>query len=270
MIQVQDISFGYERTRLILEKISFSVKSGESVAILGNNGAGKSTMLKCLNRILTPQQGSVLVTGKDIYQMPLTEVAKNMAFVEQHAPASRLTVHEMILLGRKPYIKWGVRPEDEQIVAQMIRKMNLEDIELRFFEELSGGEKQKVMLARALVQQPKSLLLDEPTSSLDLRNQYEVLELVSEVCHQKKIAVVLVIHDINLALRYCNRFLLMKENQIYAYGTEDIINEETMTAVYGIRIKVRQIDGEKFIIPCARKNVATFVTGEKIPARIFA
>ncbi len=259
MIKVQEISFGYERTRLILEKISFSVKSGESVAILGNNGAGKSTMLKCLNRILTPQQGRVLVTGKDICRMSLAEVAKNMAFVEQHAPDSRLTVHEMIMLGRKPYIKWGVRREDEQIVAQIIQKMDLQKIELRFFEELSGGEKQKVMLARALAQQPKSLLLDEPTSSLDLRNQYEVLELVSEICRQKEIAVVLVIHDINLALRYCDKFLLMKENQVYAYGGEDIINEETMTAVYGIKIKVRQIDGEKFIIPCARpSNPSTF------------
>ncbi len=250
MIQVQEISFGYERKRLILEKITFSVQSGESVAILGNNGAGKSTMLKCLNRILTPQQGSVLVRGKDICQMPLAEVAKNMAFAPQHTPDSRLTVHDMIMLGRKPYIKWGVRHEDEQIVAQIIQKMNLQKIELRFFEELSGGEKQKVVLARALAQQPKSLLLDEPTSSLDLRNQYEALELVSEICRQKEIAVVLVIHDINLALRYCDKFLLMKESQIYAYGGEEIINEEVMTAVYGIKIKVRQIDGQKIVIPC--------------------
>lgn len=250
MIQVQEISFGYERKRLILEKITFSVQSGESVAILGNNGAGKSTMLKCLNRILTPQQGSVLISGEDIGRMPLAEVAKNMAFAPQHTPDSRLTVHDMIMLGRKPYIKWGVRHEDEQIVAQIIQKMNLQKIELRFFEELSGGEKQKVVLARALAQQPKSLLLDEPTSSLDLRNQYEALELVSEICRQKEIAVVLVIHDINLALRYCDKFLLMKESQIYAYGGEEIINEEVMTAVYGIKIKVRQIDGQKIVIPC--------------------
>ena len=250
MIQVQEISFGYERKRLILEKITFSVQSGESVAILGNNGAGKSTMLKCLNRILTPQQGSVLISGEDIGRMPLAEVAKNMAFAPQHTPDSRLTVHDMIMLGRKPYIKWGVRHEDEQIVAQIIRKMDLQKVELRFFEELSGGEKQKVMLARALAQQPKSLLLDEPTSSLDLRNQYEALELVSEICRQKEIAVVLVIHDINLALRYCDKFLLMKESQIYAYGGEEIINEEVMTAVYGIKIKVRQIDGQKIVIPC--------------------
>lgn len=253
MIGVKQVSFKYQKDQAILDNIEFDLKAGESLAILGNNGAGKSTMLKCLNRILMPQQGSVLVGGQNVLQMPLGKVAENMAFVEQRVSPGRLRVYDLIMLGRKPHIKWGIRDIDQEIVGQTIKQMKLEKMAGRFFDELSGGEQQKIMIARALVQEPKVLLLDEPTSSLDLKNQYEVLDMVSHFCTQKKIAVIMVIHDINLALRYCHKFLLIKNNTVYKYGDQSIIEEKTIETVYEIRAKIIEESGQKIMIPLGYK-----------------
>ncbi len=249
MMVVKELDFQYNSSFQILRDIAFEALPGECLAVLGNNGAGKSTMLKCLNRILSPQKGTVLVDKNNVYQMPLYAVAQNMAFVAQGSQNSRLTVYDMVMLGRKPYIKWGIRKEDEKIVEAVIRQMNLESMAVRFVDELSGGEQQKVILARALAQQPKVLLLDEPTSNLDLRNQYEVLDLVLKVCRHNDIAVVIVIHDLNLALRYCDKFMLIKENQVYDYGSEEIITCESIEDVYQIAVNIHEIDGERVIVP---------------------
>lgn len=253
MITVKEISFQYGKENPILENISFSAKAGESLAILGNNGAGKSTLLKCMNRILMPQQGRVLVDGQNIYQMPLHQVAQNLAFVEQKIPNSRLKVYDVVMLGRKPYIKWGIQKQDEEIVQAVLQQMDLQKMAVRYFDELSGGEQQKIMIARALAQQPKVLLLDEPTSSLDLRNQYEVLQLVRDIGRENQIAVVMVIHDLNLALRYCDKFLLMKDGRIYEYGSQEIITEQSIAEVYQVKVKIGILDGEKVILPCSHK-----------------
>ena len=250
MMVVTELEFGYSSCcSPILQDIAFEAHPGECLAVLGNNGAGKSTMLKCLNRILSPQKGTVYVGKQDMLRMPLGRVAQNMSFVAQGSQNSRLTVYDMVMLGRKPYIKWGVSREDEELVASLLQQMGLGDMAVRFVDELSGGEQQKVMLARALAQQPRVLLLDEPTSNLDLRNQYEVLELVKQVSREHDIAVVIVIHDLNLALRYCDKFLLLKDNQVYDYGGEEIITAESIGEVYQIAVKLHSIDGAKVVIP---------------------
>ena len=249
MMVVKELDFWYNRSFQILRGIAFEALPGECLAILGNNGAGKSTMLKCLNRILSPQRGTVLIGKNSVYDMPLHTVAQNMAFVAQGSQNSRLTVYDMVMLGRKPYIKWSAKEEDELIVNAIMQQMDLEDMAVRFVDELSGGEQQKVMLARAFAQQPKVLLLDEPTSNLDLRNQYDVLELVTQVCRDNNIAVVIVIHDVNLALRYCDKFMLIKENQVYNYGGREIITSESIEDVYQISVSIHNIDDELVIIP---------------------
>ena len=249
MMVVKELAFRYNHSAQILRDIAFEALPGESLAVLGNNGAGKSTMLKCLNRIIAPQKGTVLIAKNNIFQMPLHEVAQNMAFVAQGAPNSRLTVYDMIMLGRKPYIKWGIRKKDEEIVEAVIRQMGLDNMAVRFVDELSGGEQQKIMLARALAQQPKVLLLDEPTSNLDLRNQYEVMDLVTQVCREQKIAVVIVIHDLNLALRYCDKFLLMKDSHVYAYGGEEVITSQNIQSVYQIAVNIYEMDGTRVVVP---------------------
>ena len=133
-------------------------------------------------------------------------------------------VHDMVMLGRKPYMKWGVTEKDHMMVHEAMDKLKVSSMRGRFLNQLSGGERQKVMLARALAQEPKLLLLDEPTSSLDLQNQYQVLQIVRDICHETKISAIVVIHDLNLALRFCDRFLLMQDGQVYDFGTADVLD----------------------------------------------
>lgn len=197
MIEVQNLSFSYGH-HPVLSHVGFTAQSGECVGILGNNGAGKSTLITCINRIRTPDSGSVLIDGKAVGNMSRRELARSVAYVAQKNEMSQTTVFDCVLLGRKPYIRWAVGEEDLRLCTAMIHRVGLEALELRSLDELSGGELQKVMLARALVQRPKVLLLDEPTSNLDPRNQYEMMELVREVAREQHITVLIVIHDLNL------------------------------------------------------------------------
>lgn len=249
MLKIDDLAFGYRSNLKILDEIKFDVSNGECVAILGNNGAGKSTMLKCLNKIILPQKGRVVVNEADILKMTRLEIAKNTAYVAQKSEGSRITAYDAILLGRKPYIKLAPKKEDYAIVETIIANMELEKFSLRYIDELSGGELQKVMIARALAQEPKVLLLDEPTSCLDLKNQLEVLKLIQNITKEKQIAVVIVIHDLNLALRYCDRFLFLKDNTIFCYGGMDVMTSENIGEVYQVPVAVESFQEKKVIIP---------------------
>ena len=255
MMRVEGLNFSYPCGRQILRDISFQARSGSFLAILGNNGAGKSTLLKCFDQILRPQTGSVTVDGAELLTLPLGELARQVAFVTQNAALTRMTVYETLLLGRKPYIKWGVSQEDRRMVDDTLRRMGLEGFAMRYLHQLSGGEQQKVLLARALVQQPKLLLLDEPTSNLDLRNQYEVLSLVRQVCRERNITAILVIHDLNLALRFCDRFVFLHGGTVFAAGDHAVVNPENIRAVYGMESVVEQVAGIPVVVPlpeCSR------------------
>ncbi len=255
MMRVEGLNFSYPCGRQILRDISFQARSGSFLAILGNNGAGKSTLLKCFDQILRPQTGSVTVDGAELLTLPLGELARQVAFVTQSAALTRMTVYETLLLGRKPYIKWGVSQADRRMVDDTLRRMGLEGFAMRYLHQLSGGEQQKVLLARALVQQPKLLLLDEPTSNLDLRNQYEVLSLVRQVCRERNITAILVIHDLNLALRFCDRFVFLHGGTVFAAGDHAVVNPENIRAVYGMESVVEQVAGIPVVVPlpeCSR------------------
>ena len=250
MIEVRDLSFSYgSGTPEILSRISCELEQGHCIAILGNNGAGKSTLLKCLNRIHRPRNGSVLVDGADILRMPGKELAKRLACVPQRSECPHIMVFDAVLLGRKPYIRWDTTAADKAIVEELLERLHLSRYATRYLDELSGGELQKVVLARALAQQPKYLLLDEPTSNLDPKNQHEMMRTVQEICRTEDISVVVVIHDLNLAVRYCDRFLFMKEAGIYAYGGIEIVTAETIREVYGMEADVIEYRGKKLIIP---------------------
>ncbi|MFY9197706.1 MAG: ABC transporter ATP-binding protein [Acutalibacteraceae bacterium] len=248
MINVRDISFSYD-DKLILDNISFDIEQNHCIAVLGNNGAGKSTLIKCLNRINKPQNGYVLMGEDNLFDLHRNELAKRVGYVAQKNELSRMTVFDSILLGRKPYIKWEAQESDFEIVESVIKTLNLTDFKMRFIDELSGGEFQKVMLARALAQQPKLLLLDEPTSNLDPKNQYEALKLVKTISKEQNIAVAIVIHDLNLALRYCDRFLFLKDSKIYSYGDIESMTTECIKNVYGMPSKIVEFDGVKMVIP---------------------
>lgn len=248
MMDVQNLCFHYRNSPALLKNISFQVEQGEFLAILGNNGAGKSTLLKCMNRILTAESGTVCLDGEELLSMKARELAKRLAFVSQSIPGTQMTVHDVVMLGRKPYMKWGFTEQDHSIVHEAMDRLGLDPMRGRFLNELSGGERQKVMLARALAQQPKALLLDEPTSALDIQNQYQVLKMVREICHKDQKIAIVVIHDLNLALRFCDRFLLMKDGQVYRYGDRSILDQEALAAVYGIKAKVVELEGHHMVL----------------------
>ena len=248
MMQVRNLNYHYKGCPEVLKDVSFDIEPGKFLAILGNNGVGKSTLLKCFNHILKPDSGEVILDGQNLLKQSPREVAKKVAFVSQSVPSTQMTVHDVVMLGRRPYMKWGFTEEDHNIVHDAMHRLDVEDMRGRFLNQLSGGEKQKVMLARALAQQPKVLLLDEPTSALDIQNQYQVLKLVREFCHKDNMIAVVVIHDLNLALRFCDRFLLLKDGQVYRHGDRSILDSEALRDVYGVDAKVVEIEGRHMVL----------------------
>ena len=256
MVEVSDITFAYNQNGSnIVEDISFAIEKNQCIAILGNNGAGKSTLLKCMDRICPAQKGAVFVDSQNVYKMSKNMMAQNIAYVPQNNESINMTVFDTILLGRKPYIKWDATSEDRQIVWDIIQKMQLEDLALRNVWQLSGGELQKVMLARALAQQPKLLLLDEPTSNLDPRNQHEVLQRVKEIAQEHDICVAIIIHDLNLAIRYCERFIFLKDAQVFAYGGLEVMTPEIIEEVYRIHVHIIEYMGIPVVVPFPDEKV---------------
>lgn len=248
MMEVKNLSYHYHGGGEVLKDVNFTLEQGQFLAILGNNGVGKSTLLKCLNKILKADSGELLLDGESILQMSNHQVSRRIAFVSQTVPNTQMTVHDVVMLGRRPYMKWGFTEKDHQIVHSAMERLNLESLRGRFLNQLSGGERQKVMLARALAQQPKLLLLDEPTSSLDIHNQYQVLEIVRELCHHDGLTAVVVIHDLNLALRFCDRFLLLRQGQVYAKGDYRVLTPEALKAVYQIDGRVVEVENQKMVL----------------------
>lgn len=248
MINAENITYAYKGMEDVLKDISLSEGSGHFIAILGNNGAGKSTFLKCLNHIIQPKSGRVLIDGSSIKKMSRREIAKNLSYVEQNTVQNQLTVYDTVLLGRKPYIQLNPDETDYKITEETLKRFHLEKMSLRYTDELSGGELKKVILARAIAQKPKVLLLDEPTEGLDLKNQHEVMEILSDIAKTDNISVIIVIHDINLALGYCDRFLMLHEGRVFNYGDSSIITEEAINTVYNITASVINYDGRKIIV----------------------
>ena len=248
MIEIQNLSFSYG-SHSILRNVSFSLERGECVAVLGNNGAGKSTLVSCISRLRRPSSGSVLIDGVPVFQMTRNELAQQVSYVAQKNELAHTTVFDAVLLGRKPHMKWGPSDVDYDVAEHALRAVGMEDCRLRYMNQLSGGEQQKVMLARAIAQEPKLMLLDEPTSNLDPRNQYESMELIRHCAHGHHIAVLVVIHDLNLALRFCDRFLFLKDGAVFASGGQEAVTSENIQAVYGMEATVEQFDGIPMVIP---------------------
>ena len=250
MIEVKNLSFSYDPSDPpVLKDISFQLEKGHCLAILGNNGAGKSTLLKCVNMIHKARSGSILVDGKDLGSVSRRDMAKLIAYVPQHSSVTRTMVFDAILLGRKPYIQWDATNEDRLILSNLIRELNLERFSAKYITELSGGELQKVVLARALAQQPQYLLLDEPTSSLDPRNQHDMLSLINSIAKEQQIGVAIVIHDLNLAVRYCDQFLFLHDSVIYSQGDLSAVTPKAIRDVYHLDVDIIRHKGRTLIAP---------------------
>jgi iron complex transport system ATP-binding protein len=247
-LTVSDINFAYNG-HPILRQISFGLKPGALLCILGVNGAGKSTLLKCLNRILKPGSGSVLIGEENINNLSRNETAKRLGYVPQQHPRTRLSVFESVLMGRKPHLNWGPAPTDFALVEKLITQLGLEHLALRPVTDLSGGEMQKVAIARALAQTPEVLLLDEPTSNLDLKNQLEVMGLIRNVVENQGLSAVVAIHDLNLAVRYGDRFLFLKDHRVHSMVDRQALSAETIREVYGVDVILQKINSQTIVIP---------------------
>lgn len=243
-----DINFSYNG-RPVLREINFSLAGGEIMCVLGVNGAGKSTLLKCLNRILRPRRGTVLVDGEDLLQMTQRRVARRMGYVPQRHPETRLSVFEAVLMGRKPYIRWSLASEDYILVEEIINRTGIAHLSMRPVNALSGGELQKVIIARALAQSPEILLLDEPTSNLDLKNQLEVMGLIRHIVNTQGLSAVVAIHDLNIALRFGHRFLFLKEQKIHAVANRKELDAKMIRQVYGVDVRLVQFEGRTIVVP---------------------
>lgn len=250
MIEIKELSFSYSPTGPeVLKNVSAGLEKGCCTAILGNNGAGKSTLLKCLNRVHEPKNGGVFVDGEDIHRLKRRELAKRIAYVPQRSEISRTMVFDAVMLGRKPYIKWDAEERDRAVVKELMELLGLSAFSTRLVGELSGGELQKVVLARALAQEPSYLLLDEPTSNLDPRNQHEMLRIVREISRSRDIGVIIVIHDLNLAARYCDKFLFLHNGGVYSSGGPETLNSRAIKEVYGMDADIIEHRGNKLIVP---------------------
>jgi len=248
ILEIQNIRFSYN-SHPVLDDVSFSLDKGRMLGILGVNGAGKSTLLKCLNRILTPQRGGVLLHGEDLLRMDRRQTARRLGYVPQRHGESRLSVYEAVLLGRKPHMGWTVRKEDHAMVESLVEGLGLGPLALRPVSDLSGGEAQKVMIARALAQSPKVLLLDEPTSNLDLKNQLEVLGLIRRIVRDHGLSAVVSIHDLNLALRFADEFLFLKDHKVHAMVPKEGLTADGIQQVYDVPVVLEKVGEHTVVAP---------------------
>ncbi|MCS6959824.1 MAG: ABC transporter ATP-binding protein [Pseudanabaenaceae cyanobacterium SKYGB_i_bin29] len=224
---------------VVLESINLQINSGEWLTILGPNGSGKSTLLKLLSRVLAPKGGVVLLDGKSIHTQAPKVVAQQLALLPQSPPMPEgLTVKQMVSLGRNPYQswwQWELDGEGKSKVSEALYQTNLLPLQDRPVEQLSGGQKQRAFLALALAQDTDILLLDEPTTFLDIHYQLEILDLLRSLQSQRHLTIVTVLHDINLAMRYSDRVALMHQGRLYAVGSVDtVLTKENLRAVFNI------------------------------------
>ena len=249
-LKVNNIEFAYNSTP-VLEDISLELDRSEILGIVGPNGTGKSTLIRCIDRILKPKKGCILLDELDITRMKRIEIAKKIGYVPQSTtrvfPAS---VIETILMGRRSYLGWKSSEGDLDKVLEIMELLGIVEFAMRDFNEISGGQQQKVLIARAIAQEADILLLDEPTSNLDIRHQLEVMEIMTNIVKKNGISAIMAIHDLNLASRYTDRILMMAGGRIFAAGDpESVLTVENIRQVYGVEVLVKS-DGERpYIIP---------------------
>ena len=252
-VKTEGICFGYGG-KDIVKNADTIFRAGEVTCLIGPNGVGKTTLLKCLAHLLQPKKGIVWIQGQKLSQIKPRNLAKIQSYVPQNGSVTfPLTVYEYVCLGRRPYIEWCLSRNDCTIVEESMQYMGVSAMREKYLDELSGGERQKVMLARALAQQPDILLLDEPTSALDICHQLEVMELIRRIAAEKHCAVILVMHDLSLVYRYADQVIMMKDGSIWAAGSPtQTMTVENLRVVYGIESVFIPTDyGPVFIPLCS-------------------
>ncbi len=250
MIDVKDLTFRYSRNAPdVLKGISFRSEENTVISILGPNGTGKTTFLKCMCGVQPPTSGTISVDGEDISSLTARELSRRIAFVPQSVPMSRLSVFDTVLLGRKPYFELGPTREDIDKVSEVIDGLAMAHLALKYVDQISGGEYQKTQIARAIVQEPSVLVLDEPANNLDIANQHLTMQMISGAVRSRGMCTIMTMHDINLALHYSDRFLFLNRGVVEAFGGPEIITPELIKRVYGIDTEVINHRGLPLVVP---------------------
>lgn len=252
MLNVKELNAGYENKKII-EDLCLNIKKGEIVSIIGPNGSGKSTLLSCLTRYIKPMSGQIFLENENIYSKSIKEFSKKVAILAQHhSVTSNVTVRQLVSYGRLPHKKWYERQnqKDYEIVENAMKYTNILHYEDKFVNSLSGGEQQRVWIAMALAQTPDLLLLDEPTTYLDISHQLELMKLIHTINKERKITIIMVLHDLNQASEYSDKIVLMKNGKIFDYGLpKDVINCENLKNVYNIKCHICENNQKLMITP---------------------
>ena len=249
MLEIKDVTFRYSRRApLILDNINLTLEKGEIGILLGKNGSGKTTLFKNILGIEKPESGSISYDGKDLLRLSRRERAGYIAYVPQDIQFGDLTVYDTVLMGRMAYFGLRARKEDEKITEEVLNDMGLTELASRNANELSGGERQKIAIARALVQEPKLLIFDEPTGNLDIANEQLILKEAKKVAKEKGIGILTSLHDLNQALDLGTKFFFIKEGKIVYSGGPEIVTKEVIKEIFNADVEIIEHDGRSIII----------------------
>ncbi len=250
-VRADKISFGYT-SKGTLRGIDIRANKGEFIGLMGPNGSGKTTLMRCLNRLLSIQDGSIYLINKDVKKMTMMDIARVCTTIPANVPDDfSLYVRDFVALGRTPYITslWWERDEDERLVDEALEEFGIADYSKRRLTELSSGEKARVLLAKGVVQQPKVMLVDEPSAHLDLKYKLQVMESLRALA-RSGITVITASHDINLLTKYCDKIILLSKGEIVDFGTpSEVVTEDVIREVYGVEVSIIKKDDVIFILP---------------------
>jgi iron complex transport system ATP-binding protein len=259
ILRINNIACRYDAAN-VLENIDFSAKGGDFIGVVGPNASGKSTLLKSISKVLKPHTGVVFLNERDVHTLKSAEIAKNLAVVPQESMISfAFTALEVVLMGRTPHLnRFEMESRQDLAIAQKSMELtNTWYLAERPIDTLSGGEKQRIIIARALTQEPRVLLLDEPTDHLDINHQIEILDLIKRLSKEKEMVVIGVFHDLNIVSQYCDRLILLHKGRIFAAGgAGDVLTGENIEKVYGVKVTVKEDDiSGKLLIHPQRKRM---------------
>lgn len=250
-MELKNVSFAYKSSQTpVLHDINLVLEEPGLYCIVGPNGVGKSTMVKCMNKILKPTSGQVLLNDVDIQDMKLKDIAEHIGYVPvQTQDVFSMPVIDAILLGRQKANKWKTTDEDLEIAARVMKMMGIQDLAMRGFNHLSAGQHQKVAIARGLVQEPEMLILDEPTANLDVKHQVYVSELLRAMAIEENMIVLMISHDLNIAAKYAHKIIVMEHGTVVDVGTSnDIITEDLVARVYEVDCKIENDEGRPHVV----------------------
>lgn len=249
MLNVENVTFRYSRfSRPVLNGVNLRLEPGEIGILLGKNGSGKTTLFKNILGIHKPDGGRILFEGEDLLKMSRRERARRIAYVPQDIHFGALTVFDSIMLGRISYFGLKSGDDDYKAVEKILIDMHLEEFAFRMVDELSGGERQKIAIARAMAQEPKLMVFDEPTGNLDIANEQLIIEEARKLAKEKNIAILSSLHDLNQALTFGDKFFFLKNGVVAYAGGREIISPEVIKDTFDVDVRIREIDGQTVVL----------------------